>query len=334
MPVLHRSLATGSGRRGVNHAGRVSSDPFLSADAAERGFTRGQLRGPRVRRLFPGVHADRSFELTLPLLVAGARLLLPPDAVATGTTALRLLGVPAGPLHPLRFVTTHPRQVRRPGLLVSRTRVLPPALSGVAAAPYAFVASGTTLDLVELVSAGDQLVRAGMTTRDDLVRCSAHSGGRDIRTARRAALLVRERVDSAQETELRLCLVLAGLPEPECNPLVGSAEAIGRVDLRYRAWRLVLEYEGDQHRTVRSQWNRDIERHEQLAADGWVVVRITAERMRHPRAVVGRVLQALRVAGYRGPDPAFSAEWCALFAPSARARRLSHGFEVLEGAVS
>jgi hypothetical protein len=307
----------------------MCSEPVVSAEAGSRGFSRGQLRGARVRRLFPGVHADRSAELTLPLVVAAARRLLPPDAVATGPTALRLLGVRAGPLRPLRFLTTHPHQVRRPGLVVSRTAVLPPVLDGVVAAASAFVSSAAHLDLVELVTAGDRLVRTGRTTPSELITWSARSRGSGVRAARRAAALVRQRLDSAQETELRLCLVLAGLPEPECNPLIGSTEAIGRVDLRYRAFRLVLEYEGDQHRTTASQWNRDIERHELLTGEAWTLVRITADRMRRPRAVVVRVLQALRSGGYRGPGPTFSSEWCSLFSSSARASRLSHAFDLL-----
>ncbi len=309
------------------------SEPFLSSEAGERGLSRGQLRGPRVRQLFPGVYVFQPFEPTLPMLVAGARRLLPSDALVTDVTALRLHQVPAGPVRPLRFVTTHPHQIRRPGLTVTRTAALPPGSTGVVAAPWSFVSSATQLDLVELVAAGDRLVRAGRTTPAELIAVSAAYSGRGARAARRAAGMVRTRVDSAQETELRLCLVLAGLPEPECNPLVGSVEAIGRVDLRYRALRVLLEYEGDQHRISIGQWNRDIARHELLAADGWTVVRITAERMRHPRAVVARTLRALRSAGYLGPDPVFSPEWCDLFSASARSSRLQNAFAVLESAV-
>ena len=145
---------------------------------------------------------------------------------------------------------------------------------------------------------------------------------------RRAAGLVRARVDSVRETELRLCLVLAGLPEPTCNPVVGDArDAVGRGDLVHRRLRVVLEYEGDQHRTDVRQWNRDIERQEQFEATGWRVVRITAERMRRPRAVVSRVLHVLRAAGYDGPDPVFGPEWTALFSPAVRAARTARAFE-------
>jgi hypothetical protein len=43
--------------------------------------------------------------------------------------------------------------------------------------------------------------------------------------------MVRARIDSPGETRLRLCLVLAGLPEPCCNITLGTDNRpIGRVD--------------------------------------------------------------------------------------------------------
>jgi hypothetical protein len=72
--------------------------------------------------------------------------------------------------------------------------------------------------------------------------------------ARTAVGLIRERVDSPRETWLRLSLVLAGLPTPECNLIIRDDRGpIGRVDLVYLAYQLVIEYEGDQHRTDRGQ---------------------------------------------------------------------------------
>jgi len=75
------------------------------------------------------------------------------------------------------------------------------------------------------------------------------------------------------------------------------------------------------------QWNRDIVRHEQLAAAGWRLVRVTADRMSRPRSTVALVLQALRDAGYDGPDPVFTTEWLAAFAPGARKLRRRNAFE-------
>ncbi|GAA1847316.1 endonuclease domain-containing protein [Microlunatus capsulatus] len=308
--------------------------PLTTAEALAAGWTRGRLAGPSSRRLFPGVHLPATTDLTLPVLVDGARALLPPDALATSVTALRLVGVPAGPLRPLRFITAHPHQVRRPGLFVSRTARLPSGCEGVVPVLDAFLSAAPLVDLVELVAVGDQLVRRGLVTADGLVEATTAWRGRGARAARRAAHLVRPRVESAQETELRLCLVLAGLPEPEPNITVGSAvEPLARVDLVLRRHRLVLEYEGDQHRRDRSQWNRDIARQEALAAEGWALLRVTSEAMTHPRALIGRVLRALRSAGYTGPDPVLSSEWSQLFSSSARRSRLAHAFDLLECAV-
>ena len=78
---------------------------------------------------------------------------------------------------------------------------------------------------------------------------------------------------------------------------------IGRVDLVYLAFKIIIEYEGDQHRTDRGQWNRDIDRHEDFVRDRWTLIRVTSERLRWPRQVVRSVFDALRSAGTRGPGP-------------------------------
>ncbi len=233
-----------------------------------------------------------------------------------------------GPIHPVHLVTTHRHPVRRPGLRVTRVAVLPRSVSRLVNPEDAFVAAAPALDLVELVAAGDHLVRRGLLTPHVLVEAAGRHRGRGAVLTRRAAALVRERVDSPRETELRLCLVLAGLPEPACNLVVGDdQEVVGRADLVYRQLRVLLEYEGDQHRRDVQQWNRDIERQEQLDATGWRMVRITAERMRRPRSVVSRVLSVLRAAGYDGPDPVFGPDWTALFGPAVRSARSARAFD-------
>lgn len=295
-------------------------NPFTTAGAADVGLTPGALRGAAVRREHHGVYVEAFVEPSVEGSVAAARLVLPTDALLDGVSALHALGVEVGAPRPLRFVTAHPHQVRRPGVRVRRVRVLPPAEpgTGLVSPVAAFLAAAPELDLVELVIAGDWLVRLGSTRPVDLREAAAGHRGRGSVLARRAAELVRAGVDSPEETRLRLCLVLAGVPEPEVNPVVfAEGRAVGRVDLLLRRWRVVIEYEGDQHRTDRRQWNLDIRRHEQLTADGCPVVRVTARRMLHPRAVVAVVVRALRQAGWPGPDPVFDEEWHRLF-PSAR----------------
>jgi very-short-patch-repair endonuclease len=55
--------------------------------------------------------------------------------------------------------------------------------------------------------------------------------------------------------------------------------------MAYLAFKVILEYEGDQHRTDPYQWSRDIERQEDFVRGGWALIRITAAR---PAARRGR----------------------------------------------
>lgn len=265
------------------------------------------------------MYVEAFVEECLDTSIAAAWLVLPNDVLLDGVSALHGLGVEVGAPRPLRFVSAHPHQVRRPGIHVRRVQRLPAAdvEGGRVSAPVAFATAARELDLVDLVAAGDWLLRLGLTTWGELVAVPATYRGAGAALARRAAGLVRERVDSPRETRLRLCLVLAGLPDPEVNPvLTVRGRVVGRVDLLLRRWRVVLEYEGDQHRTDARQWNADIGRHEQLG-DEWRLIRVTSQRMDHPRAVVSQVVRALRAGGWDGPDPTFSEEWHRLF-PTAR----------------
>lgn len=294
-------------------------DPFTTSEAGALGLGRGRLRGSIASRQLRGVYVVADDEVSEATRIRAALRVLPSGTLADGVSALRLRGVDLGEAAPLRFVTSHPHPVRRPEVRVRRASVTPrgvlvcqvPALGP----EDAFVSAALELDLVDLVAAGDWLVRLGHTTPADLLAAGADARGRGARSARRAASLVRERVDSVRETELRLAIVLAGLPEPETNPVVlARGRRVGRVDLFLWAYRTVIEYEGDQHRTDRAQWNRDIYRQEQLVGDGNSLVRVTAERMRSPRAVVLTVYDAIVKGGYRGPAPTFDPEWRRLFA--------------------
>jgi hypothetical protein len=91
-----------------------------------------------VERLFRGSYRLAEPEQSLAGLVAASRLVVPPDVLVTGVTALRLLGIGVGPVRPLHLVTTHPHPVRRPGLKVSRVTALPPAVDGVVLPEDAF----------------------------------------------------------------------------------------------------------------------------------------------------------------------------------------------------
>jgi hypothetical protein len=101
---------------------------FRGSDAVRVGvLTRGQLRGPAVRRLFQGVYSLAGVVQTQALYCAAAGLALPPSAVVTGRSAATLRGVAlAYPEDPVEvLVPLESRVVRGSGLAVRRTVVRP-----------------------------------------------------------------------------------------------------------------------------------------------------------------------------------------------------------------
>lgn len=148
------------------------------------------------------------------------------------------------------------------------------------------------LSVDELIELGDAIVRIpramGMRRGDpasalasiaDLEATTA--GGRRHGATKLREALPQIRVGSASppETRVRLACVRAGLPEPALDVDVFDAEghAIGYTELAYIDERILIEYEGDHHRTDRAQWYRDIEKHAAAVAAGWNVIRLTAK---------------------------------------------------------
>lgn len=291
----------------------LTARPFTVAEARAAGVSWRVLQGGRFCSPTHGVYALTGTDATLVGRVFTVLDILPPASAATGMTGLQLLGVNVGSSEPLRFVTASPRQVRRNGIRVTRVSVLPPT-RGLSVVPeHCWMVAALEFNLLELVTAGDWLVRLKLTTPDALAAYLAASSSRGSAAARPALALVRPRVDSPRETWLRLCLVLAGLPEPECNPWIDGVRRSGRVDLLFRTFRVIVEYEGDQHRTDSKQWQKDIDRGEDFGGVGYLTVRVTKEHARHPRSVARRVHEALVSRGYRGPQPMFDQRWVNLF---------------------
>lgn len=160
------------------------------------------------------------------------------------------------------------------------------------------------LSLDELVIAGDWLVRRKRPLASlEQLRAAAKSfaGRPGARVLATALALVRERTDSPRETRLRLTLVRAGLPEPEVNFKI--CDAAGRFiafgDLAYPKHRVLVEYDGAHHREDEDQFNRDVDRLDDIMQLDWRVVRINKS---HTQAqIVARVTAALRARGWQPP---------------------------------
>lgn len=87
-----------------------------------------------------------------------------------------------------------------------------------------------------------------------------------------------------------------GLPEPETSIEVHRPDGrwIGWFDLGWRMQRVLLEYDGDQHRTSKLQYEKDIRRFDEATAAGSTVVRVRSTGLyQQPRATLTRVRRAL-----------------------------------------
>jgi very-short-patch-repair endonuclease len=117
-----------------------------------------------------------------------------------------------------------------------------------------------------------------------------YPGARGIRRLRDALGLVDGGAESPKETELRLLLVRDGLPRPVTQIRIGRR----RVDMGWPSWMVGVEYDGEQHFNNPDDYAADIERLEYLAAQGWIIVRVSARHMRYARLdVIRRVREAL-----------------------------------------
>jgi hypothetical protein len=208
--------------------------------------------------------------------------------------------VPAGHLPPrVRGVVGHRDGTN--GLLVASVAGL------LVAAPCdTWCQLASVLTPNDLVAVADYLLsgtgssegrRHPLATTDQLSVAVARRGAaRGVKALRWALRQAREGVDSRMETLLRLLLVAAGLPEPLVNPpVVVDGGLTLHPDLLWERWRIVLEYEGDQHRADRRRFIGDIDRKEKFEAAGWRVIRVVSDDIFvHPGAFIARVRRVIR----------------------------------------
>lgn len=291
--------------------------PFLRAWAAANGSVK-ELRTPAYKRLLHGIYVASSVEVTPALIAEAALLPFDEKAWASHGTAARVLDLPI-PALPGEHVTVVERRRRRSRRDVTchlTQKGWVHEISGVrvSAPQQVFVELATQLNLVDLVIVGDHLVRKGLVDLETLRRFCAEASGPGAALARTAAGYVRNGVDSPMETRLRLLIVLAGLPEPEVNLLVGSEVERRKYDLSYRRSKTIIEYDGRQHVERVEQWEADLERREAIDDDQWrIMVFVAKDIYRSPGRTLERIHRVLRLRGEPGVPVTLSDAWRAHF---------------------
>jgi hypothetical protein len=156
-------------------------------------------------------------------------------------------------------------------------------------------ASGASVD--DLVVAGDRIVHARdpLATLDDLARAIERHHGRGIRSLHEALPLLSALSDSGRETRVRTAVVSRGLPQPVAQHRVldHAGQLIGVADLAFVGYRVLIEYEGDHHRTDGAQWSRDLHRFNRYQRAGWMAFRVDAGRFAEIAATLDLVEAAL-----------------------------------------
>jgi len=277
----------------------LTKRPFSLEEARKAGVTLSGLRGKAWRRLgaelycWSGLRED-------PLLVLTAwRRVLPPESVFAGATAAWLLGLDMSPIDPIEIVVPVGSGVRsRAGLSVRYCQISRNDISTVRGL-RATTLRRTLIDVclrlpaVEALVAIDMAVAASLTDPAGLVRYAEASNGRAGARRLRSLAALAAPAESPMETRLRWLLIQAGLPHPEVQTDLHDCKEqfVGRADLYYRSSRLVLEYDGGNHR---ERLVEDDRRQNLLVNAGFRLLRFTAADIhRQPDVVVAQVRAAL-----------------------------------------
>lgn len=287
----------------------IRETTFLNRDSARRrGIDLEDLLGPGHTKLFFDCYVPSTVRITPALLVRAAMFCWPSALGASHHSAAQLWGGVVPATSDVHLAVEATCRTKRNGIKTHRFAEQP-VMATLAGVPLTspiqtFLDLAAWLDLVDLVILGDSLLRNERFTVDQLRRAVSSMHGRGNRIAQRAAQLVRPAVDSPNETRLRLLLVLAGLPEPRVNLPVRDAngEVRRRLDLTYEKAKLAIEYDGRHHIDRMPQWQNDLLRREELEAQGWRFVVITASDIySHPEQALARVAAAMGLQGMKVP---------------------------------
>lgn len=293
---------------------------FTRRAALRAGATDAQLRSPALAQPFHGVRTRVTPVTHLERATAYVPRLRPWQ-LFSHLTAAHAWGVPL-PLPPLEDDPIHVSA--RPPHRPPRTRgVIGHTLADtdpdvverhglrITGAASTWIALAPMLSARDLLAATDYFLfvprrprrddpRPFVTFAELEGRLATHRG-RGRRGLVVALRLASTRAASRKESWLRSLVLRAGLPEPEVNAEIrvnGRLVAIG--DVVFRRWKVVVEYDGRQHRTDDAQFARDRERLLALQLAGWIVVVVRAEGLSRGRArTVAEIRAALTAHGWR-----------------------------------
>ena len=280
--------------------------PFIGTEALIAGTVTRRTLVSRHRMVYRNVYLPKGVELTPQRRGVAAWLWSQRHATVAGVSAAALHGTrwidPALPAELIRRETCDVK-----GIVIHRVRLRDDERCVVQGIPMTTPAR-TAFDLgrrdqLEMaIIRVDALANATGLKPLDIERLAAdRRGTRGIVQLRRVVDLMDRGAESPQETRTRLLLIAAGFPRPRTQIVVVDdyGEFVGRVDMGWDEWKVGVEYDGPQHWDDPEQHARDIDRLADLAAQGWLIIRLSRDLLRfRPHVFLARVRDAMRNAGW------------------------------------
>jgi very-short-patch-repair endonuclease len=221
-------------------------------------------------------------------------------AAFSGRTAAWVHGIDVEPCNPIEV--TIPKDIgvsARSGLALRRAALAECEVVVVHGWRIASI-EHTLGDLCSRASLTESVVFLDMALHARLVDVTllkTYADGRARRAGvvnfRRAVSFAEAATESPMESRLRMLLVLSGLPRPQVQVSLIDRQGrfVGRADLYYPAARLVIEYDGGNHRDRLVEDNR---RQNLMVNAGFRLLRFTAADIRNrPDVVAAQVRSQL-----------------------------------------
>jgi hypothetical protein len=280
--------------------------PFIGTEAlAARTVTRRTLVS-RHDMVYRNVYLRKGVKLTPDRRAVAAWLWSQRNATIAGMSAAALLGSHwIDPDLPAELIRSEACEVD--GIVIHRNRLRADEVCCVRGMPLTTPARtafdlGRRHRLETAIIRVDALANATGLKPAEVGRVAdCHHGARGMVQLRRVVELMDGGAESPQETRTRLLLIAAGFPRPQTQIVVVDeyGEFVGRVDMGWERWKVAVEYDGPQHWDDPDQHARDIDRLADLAAQGWLIIRVSRDLLRYrPSVFLARVRDAMRAAGW------------------------------------
>ena len=256
-------------------------------------------------RMFRDIYWPKGYEPTLLDRIDGAWLRSGRNGVVAGVAASSLHGAQwVDDDIPIELIWDNTRPP--PGIVARDERLDQDEITTVSCISVTTSARtaydlGRHLPRGEAVARLDALMRATRFSMDEVLGLAQrHRRARGLKQLRAVLPLVDGGAASPQETRLRLLFIDDGFPRPTTQILAvdGRARIVRALDMGWEDFMVAAEYDGDQHRSNRKAYVKDMRTSAKLQRLGWIVIRVIKED--RDEDIIDRTYRALVSRGWDG----------------------------------